>query len=586
MLARMDEAVTSHDLIVIGATAGGLSVAEGAHRAGLSRVFLIERGDSVLAPEVISRNDLSIAYGEKVSRINYDADTDLVEVVTNRRTRTARACVIAEREYQPTNAPPIEVVPNDRVTVDHPPASAQGADVLVIGVTDHAVEITEQLASAGANVVLAAAGLEPVRLSPIAGEMLARLERERQATVLYRSTPNAIGERGGYPMAYFPDRRTPDLEFDHVVFASSRAPADLDSLGVSDAAKQSDAVWLFRGASEDVEMNGAFGPDLWRSVAAARFAEVTVQPYGVRSWSRDTTLENELTDHFYNATITLFEPTHSDLWRLRVRPDHGDTSHQPGQYATLGLGYWETRIDDANDVDLDDKWLKMIRRSYSISSPMFDDNGYLADYSAGDELEFYIVLVVPTEENVPALTPRLALKRPGDRIFLGSKVAGRYTLAPVVDPSRTCIFLSTGTGEAPHNAMVTELLRKGHRGPIVSAVTVRQWVDLGYRKEHDDLVAQYPNYHYMPLPTREADFPKTYLQDVIRNDAFASEFGVELDPASTDVFLCGNPAMIGLPEGDPPEWPEVVGVTELLTERGFKLDRRNDPGNIHFEEYW
>ena len=100
-----------------------------------------------------------------------------------------------------------------------------------------------------------------------------------------------------------------------------------------------------------------------------------------------------------------------------------------------GLGYWESRIDDATDGGLDDKWLKMIRRSYSISSPMFDDHGYLVDHSADDELEFYIVLVPPTDDNVPALTPRLALKRPGDRIFLGSKVAGRYTLAPVVDLS-------------------------------------------------------------------------------------------------------------------------------------------------------
>jgi hypothetical protein len=27
-------------------------------------------------------------------------------------------------------------------------------------------------------------------------------------------------------------------------------------------------------------------------------------------------------------------------------------------------------------------------------------------------------------------------------------------------------------------------------------------------------------------------------------------------------------------------------VVQLLSERGFTLDRRNDPGNIHYEEYW
>ncbi len=581
----MAEETTTHDLIVIGATAGGLSVAEAAHKAGVERVHILERGDSVLMPEVISRNDLAIGYGEKVSAVDID-DDGMVIVVSNRRRRKARAVIIAEREYMHESDPPIEVAASERVTVDNPPANAGDADVMVIGISDHAVEMTSLLAAAGANVVLAADGLDPARLSPVAGEMLATLERERRATVLYRSTPTAIGDRNGFPMAYFADRRTPDLEFDHIVFASSRAPADLDSLGVSDAAKASDAVWLFSGKAETIDMHGAFGPDLWPSVAAARFPDAVVEKHGVRAWSRDTTLADELADHYYNATITLFEPTHSDLWRLKVRPDHGDTSHLPGQYATLGLGFWESRIDSATDVGLDDKWLKMIRRSYSISSPMFDEHGYLADYASGDELEFYIVLVAPTDDNVPGLTPRLALKRPGDRIFLGSKVAGRYTLTPVVDPARTCIFFSTGTGEAPHTAMVTELLRKGHHGPMVSAVTVRQWADLGYRSEHEKLAARYPNYHYMPLPTREPDFPKTYLQDVITNGMLASHCGIDLDPTMTDVFLCGNPSMIGLPEGDPEEWPETTGVVELLTKRGFTLDRRGNPGNIHFEEYW
>ena len=263
---------------------------------------------------------------------------------------------------------------------------------------------------------------------------------------------------------------------------------------------------------------------------------------------RHTAAIEELRAEHYNAVITRFEPTHSDLWVLRVRPDHGDTSHLPGQYASLGLGYWEDRIDDAEDPAIDDKWTKLIRRSYSISNRIFDDHGYLADETGGAELEFYIVLVPPTDDNIPALTPRLALKRPGDKIYLGPKVAGRYTLSSVVDPHDTVVFLSTGTGEAPHNAMVVELLRKGHSGPIVSAVSVRQWADLGYRHKHEALEERYPNYHYLPQPTREADVPKRYIQDLIVDDVFTDRFDVSLDPNTTHVFLCGNPAMIGLPE--------------------------------------
>ena len=274
---------------------------------------------------------------------------------------------------------------------------------------------------------------------------------------------------------------------------------------------------------------------------------------------------------------------------LRVRPDHGETSHLPGQYASLGLGFWEDRIDDADDRDLDERWDKLIRRSYSISSRMFDEHGYLT-YEAGlDELEFYIVLVAPTPENVPGLTPRLALKRPGDRIYLGPKVAGRYTLDAVTDPAATVVFFGTGTGEAPHNAMVVELLRKGHTGPIVSAVSVRKWPDLGYIEKHRTLESRYPNYHYYPMPTREPDVPKRYIQDLITDDVFGKELGLVLDPENTHVFLCGNPSMIGLPEGKDGEektFPETVGVVQLMTERGFTLDQRRSPGNIHYEEYW
>ncbi len=98
---------------------------------------------------------------------------------------------------------------------------------------------------------------------------------------------------------------------------------------------------------------------------------------------------------------------------MRVKPDQGDTSYLPGQYASLGLGYWEERIDDAPDPEADKRWDKLIRRSYSISSRIFDEYGYLTDENGLDELEFYIVLVAPTPDNTPALTPRLALKRDG-----------------------------------------------------------------------------------------------------------------------------------------------------------------------------
>ncbi len=577
---------STYDLIIVGGSAGGMSVAISSLRSGLERVRVIESDDAVAFPELVGENRLDIGFGETVTSIDV-VESDLV-LTSDKLAYRTRAVLIADRASVADWQVPVPVSISNDVTVDVIEA-ATNDDILVVGHTDHAVELAATAAAAGASVVLAAGGMDPARLSPAGDHMLRRLERERRATLLYRSVPVEIGDLDGHPMAYFGDRRTPDLQFDRVVFSSPRRTLTPQEVGATEAAVASGRVWFL--GETDAEGTPPTAPG-WRigpELAQACFPEVETvslpDPLAVRS--RHVGEIEELRAEHYNATITHFEPTHSDLWVLRVRPDKGDVSHLPGQYASLGLGYWEARIDDAVDPAIEDRWGKLIRRSYSISSPIFDPSGYLFDPRAGDELEFYIVLVRPTADNVPALTPRLALLRPGDRVYMGPKVAGRYTLTAVTDPSMTVVLLSTGTGEAPHNAMVLELLRKGHIGPIVSAVSVRQWSDLGYRAHHDRLAERYPNYHYLPLPTRESDVPKRYIQDVITDGSIES-LGATLDPANTHVYLCGNPAMIGLAEViDGAEvYPSPPGVVELLVERGFTLDRRDQPGNIHVEEYW
>jgi ferredoxin--NADP+ reductase len=580
-------ALADHDLIVIGGGAGGLSVAISSLRSGLERVRVIESGAAVAFPDLVPENRIDVSYGEEISSITMEGD--LVRIVTNLHSYLARGCLIAVRCDDPSWTIPVKRAEvGERVSIDSLPDGLQDRDVLVVGMTNNAVEVAAAAAAAGAGVVLAAGGMDPALLAPAADNMLRRLERERRITVLYRAIPDEIGQRDGFPIAYFNDRRTPDLEFDHVVFASRRRELGPDSFGVSSEALASGKVW-FQGTPSDDVPNAASSWEVGTLLAEACFPELDapIAPTALARRVRNESAVAELRLEHYNATITKFEPTHSDLWVLRVKPDHGDTSHLPGQYASLGLGYWEDRIDDAHDPNMDDKWFKLIRRSYSISHPIFDGTGYLAAPDT-EELEFYIVLVPPTDGHVPALTPRLALKRPGDRIYLGPKVAGRYTLASVADPESAVVFFATGTGEAPHNSMVTELLRKGHTGPIVSTVTVRNNADLGYLQEHRTLAKRFANYHYLPMPTREPDVAKRYLQDLIRDGDLERVLGGDLDPGQIHAFLCGNPAMIGLPEEENGElsFPDPAGVIELLVDRGFTLDKRGVPGNIHYEEYW
>ena len=299
---------------------------------------------------------------------------------------------------------------------------------------------------------------------------------------------------------------------------------------------------------------------------------------------------------YYNATVARIIYGNPDLMRIQVRPDAPLRAHHPGQYTSLGLGNWEPRVEGCQPEPASATAdLKLIRRAYSISCPILDDAGSLAPAAEQSGwLEFYIVLVRESnKETPPALTPRLFALKEGDRLHMVEKIGGHFTLAPV-KPGDNVLFLSTGTGEAPHNYMLWDLLRRGHTGRILSACCVRFKRDLGYLATHTELMRRHANYIYLPLTTREADTvdQKVYIQDLITSGQMAERLGAPLDPAKTHVYLCGNPKMIGVPEKDKETgartYPKTVGVVELLEKMGFAVDNPTAKvtGNIHFEEYW
>ena len=298
--------------------------------------------------------------------------------------------------------------------------------------------------------------------------------------------------------------------------------------------------------------------------------------------------EEALRRQHYNATFTHIRAHTEDLWVVRVRPDDPIDRFEAGQYTTLALGYWEPRADEAIDDFSSNQREKLARRSYSVSSSIVDEDGDLVEANP-QEVEFYIVKVRPGEEEIPALTPRIFLKGVGDRIFMGRKFTGHYTLEGV-RPTDDVIFLSTGTGEAPQNKMTAELLRREHQGKILNVVCVRYRADLAYTEQQAMVEERYPMYRYLTLTTREPENQgkKVYIQDMITSGQLEAELGASLDPAATHVYLCGNPSMIGLPKwvDDDIVFPKTVGVCQLLHERGFAIDQRKQRGNVHYEEYW
>ena len=302
----------------------------------------------------------------------------------------------------------------------------------------------------------------------------------------------------------------------------------------------------------------------------------------------------QLRQQRYNGTVVYQKKLHSDLMLLRLKPDFPRPNHLPGQYCALGLGYWEPRVEGCQAESLKPEEVsRLVRRSYSISCSVYSEPGKLRDITQDEFLEFYIVLVRENPDGrVPALTPRLFALKEGDRISIGEKITGHFTIEPV-KPGDNVVFLGTGTGEAPHNYMLWDLLRRGHTGKILSACCVRYQKDLGYLDTHHKLMEQFPNYKYLGLTTREKGATKkVYIQDVIESGELEENLGAKLDPANTHVFLCGNPKMIGVPVKDKATgvrtYPEPKGVIEILENRGFIADQTaaKIKGNIHFEEYW
>jgi ferredoxin--NADP+ reductase len=306
----------------------------------------------------------------------------------------------------------------------------------------------------------------------------------------------------------------------------------------------------------------------------------------------------ELRKEMYNATVVGVVECHDDLRVIRIRPDWGAVRFQPGQYTVLGLGSWEPRIQRAvhDDVDVAQQ-NKLLKRAYSFSSPMLDLNGNFVSHDSNEFVEFYVVLVRGDDEHQPSLTPRLFALDPEDRLFMGRKATGHYSLSGI-QPDDNVVFVSTGTGEAPHNGMVAELLHRQHQGRVVAVTCVRRRHDLGYLECYRQIESQHPSFQYLPITTREPEnldpnhdlfVGKRYVQEYFESGEFERTSGWMLDPTCTQMFLCGNPAMIGAPRpgmSGSDKYPKPLGMVEVLESMGFQVDQRGERGNIHFEKYW
>lgn len=216
---------------------------------------------------------------------------------------------------------------------------------------------------------------------------------------------------------------------------------------------------------------------------------------------------------------------------------------QSGQFLRVGL-----------DVGED----KPLSRPYSVAS------------SPDSHLEFFIVLV----EGGALTTPLFELS-PGDEVLVHPRAGGVFTLDWV--PAAEVLWLvATGTGLAPYISMLRSGAVWERFQRVVLVQGVRYASQLCYVEEleqrsqaSDGRVTQ------VNFASREEAEGTLHgrVTTALKDGSLEEAAGAELRPETSQVLLCGNPAM-------------VAEMQVMLKERGMERNRRRAPGHVTVEKYW
>ena len=249
---------------------------------------------------------------------------------------------------------------------------------------------------------------------------------------------------------------------------------------------------------------------------------------------------------------------------LRVVADGWELPEfSPGQFAVLGLPPEAPRCDGSRIEDQTPRGGRLIRRAYSIASSSV----------SREYLEFYINLV-----QSGSLTPRLFALQPGDRLWMGPKITGTFTLDHA-SRDHHLVLVATGTGLAPYMSMLRTMLPTTEGRRVSVLLGARHSWDLGYHSELATMERLCPNFLYLPTISRpdEEVVPWSgrtgYVMGLWTSGAVREQWGLRPSPNDTSIFLCGSPAMID-------------DMCSLLVTQGFREHARNAPGQIFIERYW
>lgn len=204
-------------------------------------------------------------------------------------------------------------------------------------------------------------------------------------------------------------------------------------------------------------------------------------------------------------------------------------------------------------------------RAYSLVSATYDE-----------QLEFYSIKVPGG-----ALTSRLELIEPGDRVFIGRKPTGTLLVENLRPGKRLCL-LATGTGLAPFMSIIRDPETYERFERVVVAHGVRRVSDLGYRGYIEEELPRHElvgdqvreQLVYYPTVTRERFRHQGRLSDLVGNGKLFTDLNLApLHPDHDRIMICGSPAMlhqlIGILESDGFETTNSDARGRYLVERAF-----------------
>ncbi len=238
------------------------------------------------------------------------------------------------------------------------------------------------------------------------------------------------------------------------------------------------------------------------------------------------------------------------LMSFRLRRDPGYI-FAPGQFARIGL------IKENGES---------LWRAYSIVSAPHQPF-----------MEFFL-LVVPIGE----FSRRVGTLNIGDTMLVEQMPQGFLTIDRFKQPGREqdLWLISTGTGLAPYVSMLRDEAIWKRFENIIVVLSVRERHDLGYTEELEQLAADHvregmAKFHFVKTLTRDTLHGALHgrINTLVESGELEAAAGVTLSDTRSRFMLCGNPEM-------------VETMRKLLKSRGFRMNRKLEPGHIIVENYW